>query len=438
MERTLRIVHNHATTQELKLICATTGEAYELTQFHTIGRDEACHIQLFDPKVSKRHCRLEKKSNQYFIKDLRSTNGTWVNGISVMEAEVFPGDQILIGDTELSLSDAKAKKVSKKELSSNAPLSSHNLKWNKELSKLPKLSRSSLPLLILGPTGSGKEILAESIHKLSELKGRFVAINCGAINPSLIESEFFGHKKGSFTGAIDDRQGAFEAARGGTLFLDEIGDLPLDLQPQLLRALENKEIKSVGSDQFIKTEVRIVAATHKNLENKVKTGEFREDLFFRLQSFILRPPALIERIEDFETFVFLFAKKYKISISAEAILRLKKHSWPGNIRELKQFIEKAAVLSDTGKLELKETEELLPEDNSKLKAYGSYNEKTYTGLPQLNTQNIPPALKDIEKDIILKRLRDNNGNQRKTALELGLPKSTLCDKLKRYRTQHEA
>jgi transcriptional regulator with GAF, ATPase, and Fis domain len=187
--------------------------------------------------------------------------------------------------------------------------------------------------------------MAQSIHRLSNRnKGPYVSINCSALSESLFESELFGHVKGSFTGATGDRKGAFESARGGSLFLDEIGDLPMSLQPKLLRALENREIQAVGSDRPIKTDVRVIAATHQNLKSLVKSGHFREDLFYRLYVVHLQVPGLNQRMEDFEDILYRFAKEYRVRFSHAAILALKKHSWPGHIRELKNTVARSRAL----------------------------------------------------------------------------------------------
>ena len=197
---------------------------------------------------------------------------------------------------------------------------------------LSSVATSSCPVLILGPSGTGKDVLANAIHNSSKKSGApFISVNCSALTETLVESELFGHTKGSFTDAVSDRKGAFEAARGGTLFLDEIGDLPYSLQAKLLRALENNEIRPVGSDRSIKTDVRIIAATHQNLYNKIRDGEFRADLFYRLNVITIETPALKERIEDFDNLLYSFARQMRVRFSFNAIKTLKKHDWPGNI-----------------------------------------------------------------------------------------------------------
>ncbi|WP_374032992.1 sigma 54-interacting transcriptional regulator [Bdellovibrio bacteriovorus] len=196
------------------------------------------------------------------------------------------------------------------------PIKSRNEVWNEELQTLSNVAKTEFPVLILGPSGTGKDVIAQALHENSlRDKGPFVSVNCSALSETLIESELFGHVKGSFTGAINDRKGAFEAARGGTLFLDEIGDLSYSLQAKLLRALENNEIRPVGADRNVRTDVRIIAATHQNLSEKIREGLFRSDLYFRLNVVSVAPPALALRMEDFEELLYTFARKMRVRFS---------------------------------------------------------------------------------------------------------------------------
>ena len=230
--------------------------------------------------------------------------------------------------------------------------------------------------------------------------------------------------KGSFTGSTHDRKGAFEAARGGTLFLDEIGDLPLELQPKLLRALENREIRPVGSDKVIETDVRIVAATHKNLPEQVRKKTFREDLYFRLNICKLNPPALVDRIEDFEDLIYSFAKIMRVRFSFGAVQKLKEHPWPGNIRELKNTVARAAAYMPGQHIQPEHIAQLL--DPVTLT-----QQSTFVG--DNNEQRGGPLIKEIEREMIIQRLIANKGNQRRTAADLGVPKSTLHDRIRSYK-----
>lgn len=386
----------------------------ELGDFFSVGRHPSNHLVFFeDSFASQKHCRIEKKGHQYILKDLKSKNGTFLNGEQIIEAPLKAYDEIQVGNSVFKYRESL-------DLDSQIPkefYQSNNTKWKTDLEKLPAYGASEMPVLILGPSGSGKEFAARSLHFNSpRAYGELISLNCSAFNEQLIESELFGHLEGAFTGATKNRKGAFQQARGGTLLLDEIGDLPLALQPKLLRALENNEIRPVGSDKSVKIDVRIIASTHKNLFKKVQEGSFREDLFYRLHALTLNPPGLSERMEDFEDLLFFFARQYRVRFSPEAIEKLKEHSWPGNIRELKNLVLRSSVI------------------HGKKGVQGDDVDSLFGELAQ-NRKNIPKSksvVKEFEKQMILETLSANGGNQRKTAKDLGIAKSTLHDKIKKY------
>ncbi|MBK7960336.1 MAG: sigma 54-interacting transcriptional regulator [Bdellovibrionales bacterium] len=387
---------------------------YTLTDFMTLGSDSSCQIPLYGEGVSDRHARIEKKENSFWIKDLRSRQGTYVNDVPVHEAQINPGDLIRFGQDEWMISE---------DLPTlrDFPMKSRNQIWNSALQELLNVAQTDFPVLILGPSGTGKDIIAQALHSSSTRSaGDFVSVNCSALTETLVESELFGHVKGSFTGAVSDRKGAFEVARGGTLFLDEIGDLPYALQAKLLRALENNEIRPVGSDRTIKTDIRIIAATHQNLQQKIKEGLFRADLYFRLNVMTVTPPSLENRMDDFDDLLYCFAKKLKVRFSFQSIQKLKKHSWPGNIRELKNLVCRASALYKGQLIEEAHIERLI--DKTLLPD---------TPFAQLKAETLP-VIKEFEKQMIIQRLAVNRGNQRKASIDLGMPKSTLHDRLKYY------
>lgn len=391
----------------------------EIGEFLSIGRDVDNHIALLDPFVSNRHARIERRGNGFVLRDFRSRNGTYLNGGRVLEALLNEGDRIRVGGIDITFSSERESSLPTQILQSKSPL------WQAQLERLPTIAQAHYPVLLTGPSGTGKDILAQTLHRLSPRKaGPFVSVNCSALTESLVESELFGHLKGSFTGATSDRKGAFEAARGGTLFLDEIGDLPLSLQPKLLRALENQQIRAVGSDQSTATDVRIVAATHHSLKKLVFEERFRADLYFRLNVVQVQVPSLQARMEDFDDLFYAFAKACRVRFSFGAIQKLKEHVWPGNIRELKNIVSRA-------------------------KAYFDAKEVLETDVPALldliMTPDNPPTLeesspfkpsrsviREIEHEMIRSRLIANRGNQRKTASDLGMPKSTLHDRIRTY------
>jgi two-component system, NtrC family, response regulator len=289
------------------------------------------------------------------------------------------------------------------------------------LETVRKVSTTEIPILITGESGTGKELIANAIHKLSERKdGPFIAINCGAIPEALLESELFGHEKGSFTGANTQRKGKLEYANGGTLFLDEIGDLLPELQVKILRFLQEKVIERVGGRQLIPVDIRIVAATNQNLEADVKANRFREDLYFRLAVVKLALPPLRERGNDViqlaEHLVLAFSKELKRApkkFSKSALEAIRKYDWPGNVRELQNRVKRALVLADGPTIGPAELELELPNSSA-------------------SVSTLREAKEALEREILLNALRENNGNISKTAKSLGVSRPTLYDLMARY------
>lgn len=389
------------------------GQFWHIKGATLIGHSPDASIFLKTSDVSEFHCRIEQRGQNIYLKDLNSASGTFLNGTQVVEAILNEGDIIGIGNYRFRFSNCSP-------LDRPERLKSKNAKFDLQLSQLPHLAPTDHSILIEGPSGTGKDVLAQHLHQLSKRRfGPFVSVNCSALTENLIESELFGHVKGAFTGAIENRKGAFETARGGTLFLDEIGDLSPTLQAKLLRALENQEIRPVGSDRILKTDVRIIAATHQNLLGKIAAQEFRSDLYFRLNVIQITTPALKYRLEDFEELLYKFCKSYRISFSFAAIQALKNHSWPGNIRELKNVVARAAALFREKKVDVDDLSSILTIDKG-----GEVPEKL---TPARN------VIREIERKLILETLEKFQGNQARTAKMLGLPRSTLHDRIRNYK-----
>ena len=269
------------------------------------------------------------------------------------------------------------------------------------LEMITQVSPVDISVLVTGESGTGKEVVAKSIHKFSKRSNEeMVVVNCGAIPEGIIESELFGHKKGSFTGAGDDRKGYFEQANKGTIFLDEIGETPLETQVKLLRVLENGEFMRVGEAKTRKTDVRVIAATNKSLSELVKNGEFRQDLYFRLKTVMVRLPSLRERVEDINAFIERFALEFTREndiryrgFTPDAIRLMKQYVWPGNVRELKHFVEKVLVLERGERI----TAEVI---NRELTDVSSDDISSNTALPIV----IPKSSDKAEIDLILRQL----------------------------------
>jgi len=292
-----------------------------------------------------------------------------------------------------------------------------------------KVAPTNSTVLILGETGTGKELVARALHDQSlRADMPFVAINCGALPESLIESELFGHRRGSFTGADEHRVGLFEVANGGTLFLDEIGELPKSMQAKLLRFLESGEIRRVGENESFVVDVRVVCATHRHLELMVEEGDFREDLMFRINTFEIHLPALRERIDDIamlaKHLVLRFRKGAKPEddlFTPEALRVLSEHAWPGNVRELANVVEHATILCDSGPISV----EHLPQK------FESRRVRAASGAPASlkAVSSAPQTLREIEMQVIYQTLERLAGNKPKAAEELGISLKTLYNKL---------
>ncbi|KUJ96467.1 MAG: Sigma54 specific transcriptional regulator, Fis family [Desulfonauticus sp. 38_4375] len=307
---------------------------------------------------------------------------------------------------------------------------------------LEKVAPTDTTVLVTGESGTGKELLVRALHKNSPRhKGPFVPVNCGAIPKELLESELFGHEKGAFTHAIRSRPGCFELANGGTIFLDEIGELDLSLQVKILRVIQEKEFERVGGTQTKKVDVRIVAATNRNLEEEVKKGNFREDLFYRLNVIPIELPPLRERGEDILLLANFFLEKFctlknrpPLSFSPEVKELLLNYSWPGNVRELENFMERISILCENERVEIEDLpEKILKEqglNQPKPQKTEAFTFPSLQDMLQLK-MDLKTFLETIENKLITEALEESKGVKNKAANILGIKRTTLIEKIKK-------
>ncbi len=327
------------------------GRAARLEQEETIvGTADSAHLRLTDGTVSRNHLAVRITDGGWLAVDLESTNGTFFGERRVGSVWLQPGDTVDLGATRVRLERTGP--------SVELPLAGgdrfggligRSIAARRLFALLGQVAASDATVLLTGETGSGKDVAAHALHEASPRReGPFVVFDCGAVAANLVESELFGHERGAFTGAVAARAGALREAAGGTLFLDEIGELPRDLQPKLLRALDRREVRPVGGDRVFPVDVRVIAATHRDLKMDVNRGLFREDLYYRVSVVAIRVPPLRERRED----VLLLADVFWRAITRdpdgalpeELRVAFLKHDWPGNVRELRNRVERAAVL----------------------------------------------------------------------------------------------
>jgi transcriptional regulator with GAF, ATPase, and Fis domain len=318
-----------------------------------VGARQGNEVQLSDSGVSGLHFEITLEDRGYRLKDLDSTNGTFVSGLRVNDIYIKPETVIQVGSTKLRFQPlSESVEV---ELATNGRFGGmigDSVKMRQLFARLEKIAPSNATVLITGETGVGKELVAEAMHEMSpRSKGPFVVLDCGSIPQNLIESELFGHERGAFTGATSAHAGVFERAHGGVVFLDEIGELPLSMQPKLLRALERKEVRRIGGSKTIHVDIRVVAATNRDLGVEVNRGRFREDLYYRLAVARVHVPPLRERSEDvpalIEHFIEITPGAQGTTLAPETIDLMRKHDWPGNVRELRNVIERAVLLSES-------------------------------------------------------------------------------------------
>ncbi len=322
-----------------------------------IGAAPGCHLPLSDPAVSRMHAELRLEGGAAVLHDLQSRNGTFVNGVRIRAVELDAGQVIQVGHTTVRFQVGDVSRpVNLWPRHAFGDLLGQSLTMRAIFSLLDRVARTDTTVLVLGETGTGKDLVASALHEASpRAEAPFVVVDCGAIPASLMEGELFGAVKGAFTGASQDRPGALEQAHGGTLFLDEVGELPLDLQPKLLRFLEHRRVKRLGDTRYRDVDVRVIAATNRPLHRQVEQGSFREDLYYRLNVITVDLPPLRERLEDIPLLVKRFARRQlgrlpdqsvDDVVPPDALQALGRHDWPGNVRELYNHVQRMLALAD--------------------------------------------------------------------------------------------
>src|SRR5499433_1857622 len=364
-----RTTQDRVAVQEFHLVLVNTdkaGTSFPLAQPGVkVGKAPDNDLVIDHPTVSRNHLIVRRQGDRFLVQDLGSTNGTFIDGAQVREAYLRPGALLEVGDVQLRFQP----QVAPMEI---APISEDclgdlvgkSLPMRQIFALLKRIAPTDSTLLLVGETGSGKGAAAKVIHRLSPRSaGPLVVFDCAAVSDSLIESELFGHEKGAFTGAVAQRIGCLERAHGGTLFLDEIDDLAMDLQPKLLRAIEDREFRRLGaSSASVNFDARIIVASKKDLWAETQAGRFREDLYFRLSVFTVSLPSLRDRTEDIPLLVNAFAgeglwERFPLKVQEQFLT----HTWPGNVRELRNALERAKHMVDIPELS---TESLLRESSS--------------------------------------------------------------------------
>jgi DNA-binding NtrC family response regulator len=393
-----------------------------------VGRDPNCQLVLHDKRVSATHFELVATEHGLRVRDLGSKNGILVGACRVLDALLTEPTQIRCGDTVLQYEPGKPQRVALSPTDEFGPLVGGTPHMRALFARLKRLAQTDLSVLICGETGTGKELVAKAIHQASRrAKQPFTVIDCGGIPQTLAESILFGHEKGAFTGADQRRKGALAEADGGTVFLDELGELPMDLQPKLLRAVAEREIKAVGSSKYVSIDVRIIAATWRDLPREIAGGGFRSDLFFRLADERIELPSLRQRLDD----IPLLAQRMMTDegkgsafdrVTPASLDHLAQYGWPGNVRELKSVVRRALSYDDGGPMDLAQylsPEALLNEPTAALRLDAGL---TYEASKTAHDAAYFTALFEA-----------TGGNIREMARRSGVYRDTVRAQLKRHR-----
>lgn len=419
------------------------AEAFVSKQKTFIGRTVVNDLCLTDARASATHAELVVTEEGYLLRDLDSTNGTFFGGTRIREIFLLDGLCFQVGSNTIRFEPLEdIVDIPLSERDRFGQVTGKSLRMREIFAVMERVAPTDLTVLIAGETGTGKERLARSIHENSRRSdGPYVVLDCSSIPKDLAESTVFGHEKGAFTGAVAVHRGAFEQADRGTIFLDEVGELDLALQPKLLRVLENREIKRVGGDRTLNVDLRVIAATNRDLRAMVSEGTFREDLYFRLSIIECTMPPLRERSEDLEVLLNEFLEHFsvrrpelgRLRLTDDALGLLLEHSWPGNVRELKNVMERAVSLTDSPLLErsdLRLREVTAPRVPSQSEAAWSQPEAVDTSQPYKEAKQ--RLIDDFEVRYLRALSERFDGNLSRAAREIGLTRYYLREMLKRH------
>ncbi|MEW5738400.1 MAG: sigma 54-interacting transcriptional regulator [Myxococcota bacterium] len=420
-------------SQEYHLVLVNTpdaGRSYPLGETLRIGKAPDNDVCIEHPTVSRNHLVVRRQGDQFLVQDLGSTNGTFIDGAQVREGFLRPGALLEVGDVQLRFQpQLKSLEVSPTDDNRLGDLVGASVPMRQIFALIQRIAPTDSTLLLIGETGCGKGAAARTIHKLSSrATGPFVIFDCASVSENLIESELFGHEKGAFTGAVSQRVGCLERANGGTLFLDEIDDLPLDLQPKLLRALEDREFRRLGqSGGAHKFDTRVIAASKKDLWAETQAGRFREDLYFRLSVFTLTLPTLRDRKEDIPLLVDAMAGNPLWNrLSEKQREQFQAHTWPGNVRELRNAVERLKHVADIPELA---SENFLREYNGPAVQEGESLPVDYAGAFKEAKEAL---IRGFEREYLTRLLAKTKGNIAKAARDAGLDRKHLYSLLHKY------
>lgn len=410
-----------------------------------IGSADGSDLQLTDDTVSRKHAEIVRDRHGYLLRDLGSTNGTFVGSVRVREVYLGEARNFRVGKTEIQFTPAdEVVDIVPANETQFEGMVGVSISMREVFSVVERVAPTELTVLITGETGTGKELVSRAIHARSRRsKGPFVVFDCGAVPKNLIESELFGHERGAFTGAVAPRAGVFEQANGGTIFIDELGELPLELQPALLRVLEQREVRRVGDRRVRPVDVRVVAATNREMREHVEQGLFRSDLYYRLAVVELSLPPLRDRREDFPMLVEHLLRtapfEHKVRrLAPEASELFSQYNWPGNIRELRNVVLRAIPFCDGDSIELSALPEAFrqPEEHTPPGAPIRQGAATGVAMPKPGELSLREARDKIidafERQYLEDLLESCDGNLSKAARVAGVDRKTIARMLKRH------